>query len=97
MLSLIGVRKTRGKILNFLKNGHKIWIFQEIVIYLYRNIELKQDCYEFRRLFNSCRVMSDKEFLEWIYNRMINVHHENPNVDYMLKFREILTKNRKEL
>ena len=41
--------------------------------------------------------MSDKEFLEWIYNRMINVHHENPNVDYMLKFREILTKNRKEL
>ena len=34
--------------------------------------------------------MSDKEFLTWIYNRMIEVHGENPRVDYMLKLRELL-------
>lgn len=31
-----------------------------------------------------------KHHLEWIYNRMINHHNENPNSDYMLKFKEIL-------
>jgi hypothetical protein len=28
--------------------------------------------------------------LEWIYGRMIYVHGENENVDYMIRFREIL-------
>jgi hypothetical protein len=28
--------------------------------------------------------------LEWIYNRMKNVHNENENYDYMIKFREII-------
>lgn len=28
--------------------------------------------------------------LEWIYYRLINVHKENPNVDYMLKFDDII-------
>lgn len=28
--------------------------------------------------------------LEWIYHRLINVHKENPNVDYMLKFDDII-------
>jgi len=34
--------------------------------------------------------MKDLEHLEWIYNRMIVVHKENPKYDYMLKFKEIL-------
>lgn len=34
--------------------------------------------------------MTDKEFLTWIYERMIHVHGENPNVDYMLKFKDVL-------
>ena len=29
--------------------------------------------------------------LEWIYYRLIYVHKENPNVDYMLKFGEIIS------
>lgn len=33
---------------------------------------------------------SDIKHLEWIYDRMINVHGENPNVDYMLKMKSIL-------
>ncbi len=32
--------------------------------------------------------MKDKEFLQWIYDRMVNVHNENPNTDYMIKFRD---------
>jgi hypothetical protein len=35
-------------------------------------------------------MIKDKEHLEWIYHRMIEIHGENPNYDYMIKFREIL-------
>ena len=28
--------------------------------------------------------------LEFIYNRLIQVHNENPRVDYMVKFKEII-------
>jgi hypothetical protein len=28
--------------------------------------------------------------LQWEYDRMINVHNENPNYDYMIKFRDII-------
>lgn len=31
-----------------------------------------------------------KQHLEWIYQRLIHVHKENPNYDYMLKFKEII-------
>ena len=33
---------------------------------------------------------SDKKHLEWIYERLICVHEENPDYDYMLKFKEII-------
>jgi hypothetical protein len=36
--------------------------------------------------------MSDKEFLNWIYERMIYVHGENKNVDYMLTFKKLIDK-----
>jgi len=32
----------------------------------------------------------DKEFLEWIYLRMINLYNENENTDYMIKFKKII-------
>lgn len=34
--------------------------------------------------------MNDKNFLEWIYNRMVRVHDENPAYDYMNRFRKII-------
>lgn len=34
--------------------------------------------------------MSDKEFLLWLYERLLFVHKEDENVDYMLKFRAII-------
>ena len=34
--------------------------------------------------------MTDKEHLEWIYARMVTIHREHTNVDYMIKFKEIL-------
>lgn len=32
----------------------------------------------------------DMNHLEWIYNRMVEVHKENPNYDYMLRFKKIV-------
>ena len=32
----------------------------------------------------------DVNHLEWIYNRMIGLHNENKDYDYMVKFKEIL-------
>lgn len=34
----------------------------------------------------------DSDHLEFIYNRLIEIHKENPNTDYMLKFKEIINK-----
>lgn len=34
--------------------------------------------------------MKDKEILQWVYERMINIHNENPNVDYMLRFKKVI-------
>ena len=28
--------------------------------------------------------------LEWIYSRMVYVHHENEHYDYMIKFKSII-------
>jgi hypothetical protein len=34
--------------------------------------------------------MNDKEFLTWIYERMKNVHQEDEDVDYMIRFKNII-------
>ena len=31
-----------------------------------------------------------KKILQFIYHRMVNLHHENPSVDYMMSFNEII-------
>lgn len=33
--------------------------------------------------------MRDAEFLRWIANRLVNVHNENPNVDFVHKLHAI--------
>lgn len=33
---------------------------------------------------------SGKDHLNWLFDRMINVHGENENYDYMRRFREII-------
>ena len=33
----------------------------------------------------------NKQHLQFIYDRMIEIHKENPNYDYMLKFKEIIS------
>lgn len=35
---------------------------------------------------------NELEHLKWVYERMQYVHKENPQYDYMLKFRHILNK-----
>lgn len=34
--------------------------------------------------------MTDKQFLQWVHDRLKNVHGENENVDYMHKLRAII-------
>lgn len=34
--------------------------------------------------------MNDKEFLTWIHERLVHVHNESNNVDYMWKLRAII-------
>lgn len=34
--------------------------------------------------------MSDKEFLQWIYDRLVYVHKENDLYDYMHRLRNII-------
>jgi len=34
--------------------------------------------------------MTTKEFLTWIYNRLVNVYGENPNLDYMIRLKTII-------
>ena len=41
--------------------------------------------------------MKDSEHLQWIHDRLVNLYDENPNYDYMVRFREIIKQNRKLL
>ena len=41
------------------------------------------------KLLNT-QLYSNNNHLEWIYNRMIEVHGENPNYDYMIVFKKII-------
>lgn len=34
--------------------------------------------------------MPDKEFLQWIFDRLQYVHKENPNYDYMHKLKSLI-------
>jgi len=34
--------------------------------------------------------MKDKQFLQWIHDRLYYVYHESPNVDFMHKLRAII-------
>ena len=35
-------------------------------------------------------MTSDREHLQWIYQRMVVVHGENPQYDYMIRLQEII-------
>ena len=32
-------------------------------------------------------ITPNKKFFQWIYDRLVNVHNEDPNVDYMTSFK----------
>jgi hypothetical protein len=35
-------------------------------------------------------MLGDQVFLDWVFERMIDVHGENPDCDYMLRLRAII-------
>jgi len=39
----------------------------------------------------------DKEFLQWLYDRLVNVYGENPNVDFVIKLRKIIKNYNKRI
>lgn len=40
--------------------------------------------------------MNDKEFLKWVHDRIVNVYGESPNVDFLIRLREITESKFKE-
>ena len=68
---------------------------------LYTEEELRKHLYnhsdEFFEQLTTIELPSDKDIthLQWIYDRMSNVHGENENYDYMLKFKEIIEQLKK--
>lgn len=42
--------------------------------------------------YNASLKQDDLAHLNWMYSRLISVHGENPNYDYMLRMNKILTK-----
>lgn len=38
---------------------------------------------------NQCIGMKDANFLRWIHSRLEHQHGENPDVDYMIRLRQI--------
>jgi hypothetical protein len=40
--------------------------------------------------------LDDLKHLEFIYGRLVDVHNENPNYDYILKFKSIIEKFKKK-
>jgi hypothetical protein len=41
-------------------------------------------------LTDSADICADRRFLQWIFDRLVNVHGENPNYEYMHKLKEII-------
>jgi hypothetical protein len=56
--------------------------------YSLSGIEGKIAWYENQQL--ELQVNPNKEFLQWVFDRMVEVHGENPNYDYMHKFKSII-------
>ena len=56
------------------------------------------DHYEAGAKWQAERMYSEEDLkhLEWIYDRIVNFHNENPNYDYILKFKSIIEKFKKK-
>ena len=37
-------------------------------------------------------IWTDEKHLTWIFNRMVERHDEDPNLDYMIRFKQIIEK-----
>ena len=46
--------------------------------------------------FNGNEPTRDKEHLQFIYARLVNVYHEPENIDFMIKFKNIIEKYEKK-
>jgi len=52
--------------------------------------EADVDINKFNLYKDSSLDQSDIDHIKWIYLRLINVYNENPKVDYMVKFNNII-------
>lgn len=65
---------------------------KEIARLKFLRSKMKQECRQLTYKDNGVRWrwLNKKKFIQWIYDRMVYVHNENPNVDYMLTFKELI-------
>lgn len=53
------------------------------------NIEKSLLDLEQKEFAKHCQRYKDKEFLDWLADRLENVYKENPNTDFIVKLRKI--------
>jgi len=66
-------------------------VIASLLGFLYMIIRIKDNTSKIKQVEtqSSDRI---REHLLWIYSRLIYIHGENPNVDYMIRFKKILDK-----
>jgi len=72
---------TEEQVKQMIEKSRETGLTAEFLILVNQGIELPTD--------------KDTAHLQWIYNRMSDVHGENENYDYMLKFKEIIEQLKK--
>lgn len=75
----------------------KLYTEEEIVSFLKKEFADEIDAETFMKNLTPIELPSDKDtsHLQWMYDRMSNIHGENENYDYMLKFKEIIEQLKK--
>jgi hypothetical protein len=72
---------TEDQVKQMIEKSRETGLTAEFLILVNQGIELPTD--------------KDTAHLQWIYDRMSDVHGENENYDYMLKFKEIIEQLKK--
>ena len=69
---------------------YKLISEDEIYYTIIDNSGKKEEFFKERFLILNLYINENKQHLQFIYDRLINIHNENENVDYMRKFKQII-------
>lgn len=79
-------RKTTKDLFSYLYFDYRLKVDLDNTITI-RPFEEKKYTVDDLKIFKN--NLKNSNHIEWIYKRLINVHNENPNYDYMLKLKKL--------